>query len=57
MEAGSQKMVAWKQEKWGIYLRKNIQTTDEFIRGSFTLALKNVAKEPRLFHAPPSEVT
>lgn len=58
MEAGGHRRVVWKQEEKGdIFLRKNFQTTHEFIRGSFTLALEDVASEPWLFHAQPPEVT
>lgn len=54
-------MVAWKQGKKGnIFLRRNFQTTHEFIRGCSTLALENVSNEPsqppevtRFFGSPP----
>lgn len=58
MEAGSHRMVGWKQgEKGNIFLRKNFPITHEFIRGSLTLAFENVANEPWMFHAQPPEVT
>lgn len=61
MEAGSPRMVAWKQGKKGcIFLRRNFQITHEFIRGGSTLALENVSNEPsqppevtRFFGSPP----
>ena len=51
-------MVVWKQEEKGTrFLRKSFQTTHEFIRGSFTLALENVTNGPWLFHSQSPEVT
>lgn len=34
-------------------MRKDFQTSHEFIRGNCTLALENVANEPWLFHTQP----
>lgn len=58
MEAGSYRMVGWKQgEKGDLFFRKNFPTTHGFIRGNLILAFENVANEPRMFHAHPLEVT
>lgn len=51
-------MVVWKQQvKRVVFLRKDFQTSHELIRGSFTLALENVANEPWLFYAQPPELS
>lgn len=58
MEAGSHRMMVWKQEEKGdVFLRKDIQTPPEFVGGSFTLALESAANELWLFLAQLPEIT